>query len=254
MNNKKQYLISKAMATIIIIIGIVTFTVNKKDDIKLNKNVSLLNNSEKEKHAATKPKTDISLPIADFKQTQSFTLPINNGKQQQYQQKNTEKSIQVDNLAKKQRVKDNANVEVNRYLDIQLWNVNKFAKNAYDAYDKNNRLSAEHFIDFDENALQEIEVGDSFNLPLNKDSKFDVIVTDVTQLQNNATNIGLVDASGNQRGSLTQIGQRVEGFFIANDNQEYFLRAIGGVGWIASKESLIKNTESKILLKDDKTK
>lgn len=252
MKNKKRYFILVIVATVTMITGgMVIYSENKQSTIKLSLKSLLSSSPHLKKNAEAMPNKDTSFSVADSKQPQSFTLHITDDKQQSSTQENTDKIIHVDNLVKPKRENDNANIEVSRYLDIQLWNPNKFAKNVYDAYDEHNGLSAEHFIDFDETALQEIGVGDSFNLPLNKDSKLDVIVTDVEALQSNAINFDLMDLSGIQRGSLTQIGDRVEGFFIANDNQEYFLRAIGGVGWIASKESLIKNIESELLIEND---
>lgn len=272
MKNKKYYLILGITALIITVSGICIYVTNQQDVNRLIFNKAQPSGAGA-KENFTGLQKDSAASYADTKDSQSFAFDEADEQgyllnQDLYQEgsnfsnsnlskdtmgtdENMDDSQSVENRANQQNTTEESNIDEGRHLNIQLWNPNKFAKNVYDAYDQHNNLSAEYFIDFDEAALKEIGKGDSFNLSLVEGNNLEVIVKEVEALFNDAVNYELTDASGNQRGSITQMDNLVEAIFISNQNQKYILRVIGGVGWVASEEELINNIKPKFLLKDD---
>lgn len=126
-----------------------------------------------------------------------------------------------------------------RQLNIELWRSNPKAQSAYETYES--ALPTASFIDFNEDALLNLEQGDSFKLNTSQMGDMEVIVTNIEPLLNEAKTWLLSDASGKSIGNITRTKEMIEGVFHSPSGQEYRIRAIGGVGWIVSSYDLIMN-------------
>ncbi|MBY5922611.1 hypothetical protein [Ferrimonas balearica] len=122
-------------------------------------------------------------------------------------------------------------------LDLTLWRASAAAKSVFANYALNVQLDESHFVEFDESTLDILEPGQRFSLPPLNGLSQSVIVKTQESLRQDAINWDLVDDRGVSVGSITRIGDAVEGIFFVSAGT-YHLRAVNGVGWVADDATL----------------
>lgn len=122
-------------------------------------------------------------------------------------------------------------------LDLTLWRTSAAAKSVFSNYAENVQLEEKYFVEFDDGALDTLEPGQRFSLPPLNGQSHSVIVKTEESLMHGAINWELVDEQGMPSGSITRIGDAVEGIFYAS-GEVYHLRVVNGVGWVADDDAL----------------